>query len=406
MVMQRFPRIQFWPIDRAKRCETYSQTHEPRLNFDLRNGSIRNVAVASTPDVGGGNDTSQLPRETFRRVWQEKVVACGKGALRRLTPSRVARYGFHGELLWSAAEASHMKPEVIVECRETICCLSDTFFYILVNHDTVTSKTSVQDPKRDFPLPIPESACFQVAKWPHALACHSLDSLYAITIGFGFQRLTLHFQDGSSSTNSAPHVYILLTCNKLETIALLKDFQEWMSDATEVLFGLPQGRHPNVRIENDDPLVLDSLGMAVAPETVGVVVHYQILQQRWNSGGRGAVRRVCVVTDSKLYLLDEDYAGDGSESIEAFSDGRKCNIGTDHRMAQQLGNCIHRLVDSADLNQVDYVQAADADPQAITIVMKPTSALKRRHHWRLLCRDGRQGAERLVDDVRKAISNL
>jgi hypothetical protein len=32
------------------------------------------------------------PRETFRRVWKEKVVSCGKAALRRFTPSRSAQF--------------------------------------------------------------------------------------------------------------------------------------------------------------------------------------------------------------------------------------------------------------------------------------------------------------------------
>jgi Leucine rich repeat len=378
---QTYPRIQLWPIDRARRDEIRRQKAAQLLQFDISN--VRGI----------GEHWS--PREMFHRVWTEKVVACGKAALRRLTPSRSARYGFHGELLWSAADTSHMRPEVAVECRETICCLSDSFLYFIANHDTVTSKP-MKDPKRDFPLPIPESACFQDAKWPHALACHALESLNRITIGFGFQRLTLYFQDAKTSES---FVYILLTCNKLETIALLKLLQELTSLEAETAFR-PSIDTSNIRIENDDPLVLDALVSAVVPDTVGVVLHYQIVQQRWKSGGRGTVRRVCVVTDSKLYLLDEDYIGDGAESIEAHG-----SVAVTHRTAQ-LGACLHRFVDSADLHQIAYLQPADSEANAVTIVMKPASALKRRHHWRLVCRDGRQGAERLVDDVRKAISNL
>jgi hypothetical protein len=55
------------------------------------------------------------------------------------------------------------------------------------------------------------------------------------------------------------------------------------------------------------------------PRFVGIVLHYQFLQQQWKQGGRGTVLRVCVVTDSRLFLLDEDYVGDGFESIEGGS---------------------------------------------------------------------------------------
>ena len=97
-----------------------------------------------------------------------------------------------------------------------------------------------------------------------------------------------------------------------------------------------------------------------------------------------------VVTDEKLFLLDEDYIGDGCESVEAES-GRR------------LGSPTFRLVDGADLQQIAEVKAADADPNAITILIRPTTKLQRTHRWRLLCRD-RTGAEKLVEDVRKAMS--
>jgi hypothetical protein len=353
---QQHPRIQLWPLDRTRRSEETMQTPP-------------------------GNFASHLqPRETFRRVWKEKIVACGKAALRRLTPSRSARYGFHGELLWSAAESSHMKPEIVVECRDTICCFSDACFYIIVDHDVVTSKA--KDQKREFPVPIPDKACFKDAKWPHALACHSFQALTEITIGFGFQRLTLHFTDPSSAEG---FVYIMLTSNKLETVALLKELQDLRSSAHDAMLG--KNEATPIRIENDDPHVLNAIGIAVAPDPVGVVLHYQILHQRWKSGGRGAVRRVCVVTDTKVFLLDEDYIGDGSESL-------------DSPVGRKIGQSRNRVVDSADLSQIVQLQAADADPNAITIVIK-SSALKRLHNWRLLCRDG-EGAEKLIEAVRKA----
>ena len=119
-------------------------------------------------------------------------------------------------------------------------------------------------------------------------------------------------------------------------------------------------------------------------------MNFSIVQQKWKHGERGTVRRVCVVTDTKLFLLDEDYIGDGSTAVD----------GTNSQ--QRLGDVKYRMVDEATLGQVAEVQAAGADPNAITIIINPLSRLSRTHRWRLLCRDS-QGAERLVEDVRKAI---
>jgi hypothetical protein len=145
-----------------------------------------------------------------------------------------------------------------------------------------------------------------------------------------------------------------------------------------------------IHIDNDDRTVLDALSSAVAPDVVSVVYHYQIVQQRWKHGERGTVRRVCVVTDTKIFLVDEDYAGDGSGSLDLGS--------------RKMGDVNFRIVDEATLKQVAEVQAAGADPKAITLVINPLSRLSRTHRWRLVCRD-REGAERLVDDVRKAVAN-
>jgi hypothetical protein len=367
-VLLRCPRIQLWQVDIVER--------------DRASNEVTKDETMGVPLLLENNQ-----RESLVCVWNEKVVACGKAALRRLTPNRGARLGFHGELLWSAAESSHMKPEVVIDCRETICCFSNSSFYIIADHDVVSSKFK----DRSFPRPIPKAAHFKDAMWPHALACHQFQCLKKIVIGFEFQRLTLHFDDPTSSFPTA--IYVLLTCNKLETVKLLKTIQELTSKAKEQELMSPRVEDPIgvVQIENDDAIVLESLTAAVAPERLDVVRHYQILQQQWKHGNRGAVRRVCVMTESKIFLLDEDYLGDGSDSLE--------NNKTPRRF---LGNSVHRLVDSADLNQIVEVQAATADPRSITIVIKPSSKLKKTRNWRLLCRDGR-GAEKLVEDARKAM---
>lgn len=357
-LLEQYPKIQLWPLDRKIREGYEDKAH-----------------------MAGVVDTRQ---EEFRHVWRERVVACGKPALRRLTPNRGARYGFHGELLWSAASTSHIRPETVAECREVIVCLSDACFYLILDHDAVSMRA--KDQKRKFPFPIPSDAVFESAKWPHALARHPLETLRGINIGFGFQRLTLRF---SNTTYPSPDdfTYIILTSNKMETVNLLKLIQGLVKSAREVAAG-SAAPPTDLRIENDDRHVLDALGVAVAPDVIGAVLHFQILRQKWKHGDRGAVRRVCVLTDTKLFLLDEDYVGDGSESVEA---------GT-----RILGETIYRMVDSADLTHVDLVKAADLDPNTITISIRPGSRLQRHHNWRLICRH-RLAAEQLVEDVRKAI---
>ena len=393
-ILQQYPRIQLWPVDLSKREQAYKRQQKGQLMLDM----------------GRYLDGSVVPTivEEFRRVWCEKVVPCGKSALQRLTPCRDARFGFHGELLWSEAESSHMKPDAIVEPRNTICCLSDRAFYIVADHDSVTDKA--REMKKTFPLPIPIEALFSAAIWPHAMACHPIDTLRRVTIGFSFQRLTLTFADEplssatlSSLSSTAPEstyfTYILLTANKMETVALVKELQDLTREAAETVFGSSNSTTGvGLPIDNDDPHVLDALSRAVQPDALGMVLHYQILQQRWKKGDRGMVRRICVVTDSKLFLLDEDYIGDGSDVLVNDNSTRKCR----ESRATIVGASVNRLVDTAFLAQVVEVQAASADPKAITIVIK-ASRIKKSHNWRLLCRD-RQGAERLVEDIRKAIS--
>ena len=46
---------------------------------------------------------------------------------------------------------------------------------------------------------------------------------------------------------------------------------------------------------------------------------------------------------------------------------------------------------------------APEDPRRITLVILPSSRVMRSHRWRLVCADG-DGAERLVDDVRRALA--
>jgi len=138
-------------------------------------------------------------------------------------------------------------------------------------------------------------------------------------------------------------------------------------------------------IENDDKLFLDGLGA----NSSEIVTHYQIVHQVWKTGNREAARRSFVLTDSKIYLLDEIYFGDGTNG--AVEKSRRIN----------LGDVSLAIIDEAKLSKVTEVRAANEDPRMITLVILPANKLKRGHRWRLVCNDG-ESAERLIDDVRNA----
>ena len=140
-------------------------------------------------------------------------------------------------------------------------------------------------------------------------------------------------------------------------------------------------------IDNDDRTFLDALG---TPRSNEIVLHYQLLHQVWRHGDREPARRAFVLTDSKAYLLDETYAGDGTKQ-----DGEKDKT-------KKLGDVSLSIIDSAKLRRVTEVRAANEDPRRITLVILSQNKLKRSHRWRLVCKDG-EGAERLIEDVRKAL---
>ena len=323
--------------------------------------------------------SSTLTPERYVRVWEEDIVPCGKSSLSRLFPNRQARLSFHGDQLFQNGV-----PYAYAECRQFFVCLSSVAVYILLKNDSVTSRTK----KRRFPIPMKDDASFGDAPWPHAVARHSYQDLETIAIGLEFQRLTLKFSNPRKKND--PFVYVLLISNKKETVRILQDVQRLAKESKETATNIVSDAAA-VAITNDSQEVFDALNVAVAPDLIGTVMHYSIVQQRWKHGDRGTVRRVCVVTENKMFLLDEDYISDGHTTAADSND------------ASKAGEVRFQMVDQAGLQQVSEVQAAGADPRAITIIINPVNRLSRIHRWRLLCRD-RAGAERLVDDVRKALA--
>lgn len=343
----------------------------------------RNVAHNATKEALASTKIANLG-ETFKKVWQEDIIACGKSAARRVAPDKKLRRGFHGDPLFQDGSICFT-----AECRKIIVCTSDAAIYLIPGYDPVSMKFVENSSERKFPSPIPQEALFQNGIWPHALARLPIETLKRITIGFSFQRLILHFSPSSGVERSLlgdALTFILATSNRLATVKLLHHLQDLTKTTDELSIGKPK---PDVIIDNEDKQVLEALSGAVAPCPIDVVIHYQVLHQRWKHGDRGTVRRACVITDSHIFLLDEDYVGDGSESYDAGS--------------RTLAEVRYSLIDSAELTHIVEVQAASIDPQEITIIIRPQSSFQRNHNWRLFCRDG-SGAERLVEDARKAMS--
>lgn len=375
LITMYFPRIQLWPDDR-------------------RLLELERVRISSSMTSTADWTTN---RERFLRVWEEDIVPCGKPAMKRLPPNRRNRLGFHGDKLF----LQNADVDAYSECRKVLLCLSSKAFYVIPENDDVTKSHKQQSKTRRFPLPLNRGDRFRDAPWPHAVARHSLGDLEAICIGFEFQRLTLRFRN-LSLPKSDPFVYVLLTGDKRSSVRIFQEIQKLAKDFGDNHAVSNLGKKPSaIEIENDSQIVLDSLhsvfdstiaSASQGQEAFGTMMHFQIVQQQWKHGDRGTVRRVCVITDTKILLLDEDYAADGHDISSVTVKGKN------------MADARYRLVDHAELSLVSQVQAANADPRAITIIINP-SALSRTKRWRLICRD-REGAERLVEDARKALEDM
>ena len=365
-----FPRIQLFRSDREL--------------------AMRSLEVSTTPS--GPCVTPPVP-EKFIDVWTDEIMACGLAATSRLPPVSESLRGFHGEVIRNRGV-----DELSSESQEILLCLSDTALYFIPDFVVVEAKNNNE---RRFPCSLPRNATFGDALWPHALARHPLEYLQRITLGFQFQRLVFHFvlpkRDGQ--THGYEYAYVAFTCNKLRTISLVQKLQAQKKALAEQRadgggFGIDKEQVEELIIDNDDRVVLDSLADAIAPIPMGVVLHYQVLRQKWRSkrpdGTDPNVRRVCVVTDGSIFLLDENYIGDGSTTTLTQSG--------------KYGDATLHLVDSAELAQMTEIRPADEDPTHITLVIQK-SRLVRSHRWRLVCKDG-ESAERLIHDVRQAVAAL
>ena len=326
------------------------------------------------------------------------------------------------------------------DCRRVILCISNLAIYFIKdfependkvsissrNTSSSSSSSSMRRQERIFPSAIPNSAKFKDALWPHAFARHPFDFLTKISIGFSFQRLLIHFRQPNGDEYSE-YTYIIFTGTKKRTIELLNQIQ---SSANY----LDDGKQKDIFIDNEDIFFLDAFGEAISPEPLGTILHYQILRQKWKQGDREDVRRICILTEENIYLLDENYIGDGSTitttttttttaAAAAADTDAMVSVGRENLMVTNnpfddddevvvpcsystiIGNVKMKVVDSAPLWRISEVRAAVNDPRLITLVIKAPSKMSRPHRWRLICTDG-ESAERLVFDVRNATADM
>ena len=96
-------------------------------------------------------------RERYIGVWKENVLACGSYARSRLPPIKLAKRGFHGDII------THAGNDVLIsESRKFIICLSDSAVYFIVNDDISTQKPTSTGGKRTFPSRIPPNSVSKV----------------------------------------------------------------------------------------------------------------------------------------------------------------------------------------------------------------------------------------------------
>ena len=236
-------------------------------------------------------------------------------------------------------------------------------------------------------------------------------------------------------------IYCIITCNKLRTISLLQKLRLSVTNINNTTATSASSSNNNSNneliIDNDDKIILDALGklwnneknkannassyyyksifssntsiIANSNSTndmIGSIMHYQIIKQKWSSTSiRGLVPRTIILTDTCIFLLDEIFYNNNANTINNKKTIKKDNNNSDDDNNNY--NVNYALIDIGSLSTNDIIEiksGIDGDPKNVTIILKPLSFYSRHRNWRLVCND-RDGAEKLVDDVRKVISS-
>ena len=331
------------------------------LTLYFREQVFNDITATPWMEALDGEKWSGMEKEKVIEVYVENIVGVGG---RGVPANIVVQRGFHGDAVGSYDSG--------VRC----CVVVTSGSIYFVAYDNAMDGRFVNDGPNMIK--------------PRCYKRHGLETLTWCRIGFFFQRLLLTFEDASSRFFS----YNILTTSKVACYSILKVLTPV---ANEVKSEDATGNGKKVRIDNDDRFVLDTFHkMCTEPtrssegNSLGTVIHYGITLQQWKSGGRNPVRRAVFVTDVDIFLVDENYNGDGSYSggFTTFEPG-----------TVEEGAVSFRLVDTGDLASITEVRPADENPKMITICFKQKSMVKRPHKWRLVLRDA-EAAEKLVEIVR------
>ena len=369
-----FPKIQLYQHDRELMLWIYAERKQTKLFPRL--------------------DPPDCILEKLIYIAKEDFIPCGISATSRIPPNEKVNRSFHGDLLTDKGTSTY------ADSRTLILCVSNMAFYIIPTYMNRSNASAIG--LRTFPSSIPISALFGDGLWAHAKVCHPLKFLRRITIGFRFQRISLHFSlpflrdalyidSGHSTESNCDYTYILLTRSKKRAV----NFVQMILNASKHTGDSMESRVENyVQVNNDDAMVLENLAKLIPSATWDEGIrHYQMVHQRWQHGERSPVRRLIVLTNDKIFLLDEYYIGDGcctSHGIPEYND-------------LSIGDPVMALVDSADVADIIDVSAAIEESRLITITIKTQMRLLRSHRWRIICDDS-EGAEKLIDDIRKAMA--
>ena len=379
------------------KLDTVEESDLPRIQLYQTDRDLMMLTIAQSQKRASDHFfRGQAGGEKIVAVSQEDVLPCGIAATGRIAPNTKPLRGFHGEVVHENGLLTNM-----VDSQQVMVCISNSAVYFMPCGDYNSTTGS----RRTFPSSIHNNARFRDAYWLHAFCRHPLKFLRRITIGFGLQRLTMHFQlpqlrdevyvqpESSEMMSTFHYTYVVFTCNKYRTNDLLKSLQSAAKEDSPGEDGI-EVSHDNFCIDNDDRVILDAV-YAIAPNDFsGVIRHYQILHQMWQRGERDPIRRAIILTDDQILLFDESYIGDNAALTLKY--------GTSDD--EIIGNAALQIIHTAGLNDVLEIRAADEDPRLITLVLKAPSRLMRSHHWRLICKDG-ENAERLIDDIRKATAS-
>ncbi|GMH67710.1 hypothetical protein TrRE_jg6905 [Triparma retinervis] len=331
------------------------------LTLYFREQVFNDITATPWMEALDGEKWSGMEKEKVIEVYVENVVGVGG---RGVPANLVVQRGFHGDVVGTYDSGVR-------------CCIVVTSgsIYFVAYDDAMDGRFANDGPNMTKPR------CFKR---------HGLETLTWCRIGFFFQRLLLTFEDVASRFFS----YNILTTSKVACYSILKVLTPV---ANEVKSEDATGNGKKVRIDNDDRFVLDTFHkMCTEPtrssegNSLGTVIHYGITLQQWKSGGRNPVRRAVFVTDVDIFLVDENYNGDGADSggFTTFEPG-----------TVEEGAISFRPVDNNDLASITEVRPADENPKMITICFKQKSMVKRPHKWRLVLRDA-EAAEKLVEIVR------